>query len=83
MTERIYSVDSYARQMQANVVGVDPDDGSELWRVDVPTFRGMNILTPTVVGNRIFATAVARMSSFWFVIVTESVASGRPDGSSW
>jgi misacylated tRNA(Ala) deacylase len=27
MTERIYSVDSYARQMQASVVGVDPDDG--------------------------------------------------------
>jgi outer membrane protein assembly factor BamB len=36
--------------------GVDPEDGSVLWRQEVPNFRGMNILTPTVVGDAIFTS---------------------------
>jgi outer membrane protein assembly factor BamB len=34
--------------------GLDMADGSSLWRRDVPAFRGMNILTPTIIGEGVF-----------------------------
>lgn len=35
-------------QTRNRLVGVDPDNGAELWTRDIEAFRGMNILTPTV-----------------------------------
>jgi outer membrane protein assembly factor BamB len=37
--------------------GVDAEKGTELWTIDIPSFRDMNILTPTVIGNRIFTSS--------------------------
>lgn len=37
--------------------GVDPADGKALWSFEVPSFRGMNILTPQVVGSDAVFTA--------------------------
>ena len=34
--------------------GVDPETGAELWAIEVPSFRGMNILTPQVHGDAVF-----------------------------
>ena len=42
------------RQMLA---GVDGDTGKVLWSQPVKAERGMNILTPTVIGNKIFTSA--------------------------
>jgi outer membrane protein assembly factor BamB len=36
--------------------GVDPEEGRVLWSVDVPNFRGMNILTPVVHGDTVFTS---------------------------
>lgn len=47
--------------------GVDPDDGTVLWRQAVPNFRGMNILTPTVVGDGIFTSTHQNRSFFYRV----------------
>ena len=47
--------------------GVSPEDGAVLWSTEVPSFRGMNILTPVVVGNSIF-TSPYRQASFLFDI---------------
>lgn len=37
--------------------GVDPADGRALWKLEVPSFRGMNILTPQIVGDDAVFTA--------------------------
>ncbi|OUT59634.1 MAG: hypothetical protein CBB71_09900 [Rhodopirellula sp. TMED11] len=44
-------------QTRVELCGVDMETGAELWKQPIQSFRGMNILTPTVIGNRIFNTA--------------------------
>lgn len=44
-------------QTRAKLAGVDLESGAELWSVEIPSFRGMNILTPTVLGNRVFTSS--------------------------
>lgn len=44
-------------QTRQELTGVALEDGSRLWSVSIPSFRGMNILTPTVVGDRIFTSS--------------------------
>lgn len=44
-------------QTREKLAGVDIDSGTVLWSVDVKAFRGMNILTPTVVGDQIYTSS--------------------------
>jgi len=44
-------------QTRQNLAGVDPESGKVLWSQPVQADRGMNILTPTVVGNRVFTSS--------------------------
>ncbi len=44
-------------QTRAKLAGVDPADGAVLWSEEIPAFRGMNIVPPTVLGNRIFTSS--------------------------
>ncbi|APZ92936.1 PQQ-binding-like beta-propeller repeat protein [Fuerstiella marisgermanici] len=44
-------------QTRSKLAGVSLDSGQELWSVPVPAFRGMNILTPTVIGDQIFTSS--------------------------
>lgn len=44
-------------QTRAELVGVDAENGGKLWSVTIPTFRGMNILTPTVYKGGVFTSA--------------------------
>ena len=44
-------------QTRSRLAGVDLSTGSELWTADVPSFRGMNILTPTVLGDAVFTSS--------------------------
>lgn len=44
-------------QTRSHLCGVDSELGNVLWTVPVKTFRGMNILTPTVHEDRIFTSA--------------------------
>ncbi len=39
------------------LAGIDPDTGEVLWRRDVPSFRGTNIITPTLYGDRSVVTS--------------------------
>ncbi len=39
------------------LVGVQLEDGKELWSEPIESFRGMNILTPVMVGERVFSSA--------------------------
>ncbi len=52
-------------QTRAEMAGVDIKNGTILWRQPVPAYRGMNILTPVVLGNTIF-TSTYRNASFLY-----------------
>lgn len=39
------------------LAGVALDDGRELWSEPIESFRGMNILTPVVIGDKLFSSA--------------------------
>ncbi len=44
-------------QTRKQLCGVDLQRGKVLWSQDIEAFRGMNILTPTVIGNRVFTSS--------------------------
>ena len=54
-------------QTRTELAGIDPASGKVLWRYPVKAFRGMNILTPTVVGDNIF-TSTYGGGSFLFTV---------------
>lgn len=43
-------------QTRTALAGVDVEKGTELWKRDIPSFRGMNILTPVVEGDTVFTS---------------------------
>lgn len=44
-------------QTRQELCGVDLDSGEVLWRQSIEAFRGMNILTPLVIGDQVFTSA--------------------------
>jgi len=54
-------------QTRTKLAGVSPEDGKVLWSEEIPAFRGMNILTPTVIGDRVFTSSYGG-KSFLFQI---------------
>ena len=57
-------------QTREKLVGVDPQTGKLLWEQKVPSFRGMNILTPVVIGDGIFTSSYQNKS--WLFTVSSS-----------
>lgn len=51
-------------QTRTYLAGVDLESGSKLWSKDIASFRGMNILTPTVWDNGIFTSSYGGKSLF-------------------
>lgn len=60
-------VDQLLVQMREELFGLNPDDGRILWRQPVPSYRGMNILTPTVYGDGIFTSTHKNRTFFYRV----------------
>jgi outer membrane protein assembly factor BamB len=52
---------------RTSLAGVDLGSGQPLWMQEVPHFRGMNILTPVVAGDTVFASTY-RHESYLFQI---------------
>jgi len=59
-------------QTRQKLAGVDDETGRELWSVNIPTFQGMNILTPTVHENRVFTSAYAGKSLLFEIEKSDS-----------
>lgn len=57
-------------QTRQKLAGVDPDSGDVLWEQEVPSFRGMNILTPVPVGDGVFTSSYQNKS--WLFGVSTS-----------
>lgn len=55
-------------QARMNLAGLDLETGKELWSTPVKAFRGMNILTPTMIGGNQIFTASYGGGSFLFTI---------------
>jgi len=43
-------------QTREMLAGLDLENGEVLWKYKIKAFRGMNILTPTIIGNRVFTS---------------------------
>ncbi len=56
-------------QTRTQLAGVALEDGTVLWKQEVPAFQGMNILTPVVVGNAVFTSSYRNKS--WLYQVAE------------
>jgi len=52
-------------QTRNALTGVNPEDGSVLWQQPVKAFRGMNILTPVVLGDSIFTSSYGGASKLY------------------
>ena len=57
-------------QTREELAGVDLENGDVLWTQEVPAFRGMNILTPVVVGDDVFTSSYRNKS--WLYRVTRA-----------
>ena len=57
-------------QTREKLAGVDLMTGDALWEQKVPSFRGMNILTPVLVGDALFTSSYQNKS--WLFSVTKS-----------
>lgn len=59
-------------QTRDKLVGVEEATGMELWSQKIEAFRGMNILTPLVVGDAVFTSSYGGKS--WLFDLTQSDA---------
>lgn len=67
-------------QTRSTLAGVDLEDGKVLWSQEVPAYRGMNILTPTVYNNSVF-TSSYNNGSFLYDVSTDG--SGYSASQKW
>ena len=61
-------------QTRDKLAGVQPGDGKVLWDQTIKSFRGMNILTPVSLGDRILTSSYGGQTQGWNV---------APDGEAW
>lgn len=59
-------------QTREQLAGLDPETGKQLWIQNVPSFRGMNILTPVVFGDSIFTSSYQNKS--WLYRINKDAA---------
>jgi outer membrane protein assembly factor BamB len=58
-------------QTRTKLAGVDPETGDVLWSQEIPAFRGMNILTPTVFKDNVLTSSYGGKTSL-FEIAAEA-----------
>jgi outer membrane protein assembly factor BamB len=54
---KLCGIEQLVVQTRTQLAGVAPEDGRQLWSQEIPAFRGMNILTPTVLDDTIFTSS--------------------------
>jgi outer membrane protein assembly factor BamB len=64
-------------QSRTILAGIDMDSGKVLWSKPIPNSRGMNILTPTVVGDSVFTSSHSHQA--WMF----KVAAGAEPTQTW
>lgn len=69
-------------QTRAALVGVDLKSGKVFWKQPVPAFRGMNILTPTVVEDKVFTSSYNKKSFGYTISKSGDSFQSKQDWSS-
>ena len=72
VSARIAGVEQLVVQTRKNLAGIDPEDGTVLWSKEIPAFRGMNILTPTMIGDTVFTSSYGGRSTLHRIVRTGS-----------
>lgn len=57
-------------QSREALAGIDPETGRMLWSHPVPSYRGMNILTPTLHGDSVFTSSYQNRS--WLFSISKA-----------
>ena len=70
-------------QSRENLAGIDPVSGKVVWSHPVPSYRGMNILTPTVVGDAVFTSSYQNRSWLYSVAKAAGTAGTFDVQESW
>ena len=68
-------------QSRTTLAGVDLKTGGVLWSTEIEAFRGMNILTPTVIDNRVFTSSYG--GGTYFFDITFSPDNGFQINQLW
>lgn len=68
----ISGVEQLVVQTRTKLAGVDLEDGKVLWSQEIPAFRGMNILTPTVIDDAIFTSSYGGRSTMYAIARDDS-----------
>jgi outer membrane protein assembly factor BamB len=58
-------------QGREDLAGYDMETGATLWSVAIPAFRGMNILTPLVIGDSVFTSSYGGGSFLFDVTIRD------------
>jgi outer membrane protein assembly factor BamB len=58
-------------QTRTTLAGLNPIDGAVIWKQEIPAFRGMNILTPTVFDGGLFTSAYGGKTHFFRLIESD------------
>jgi outer membrane protein assembly factor BamB len=61
-------------QNRKALAGVDPETGEVFWRCEVPSFRGTNIITPTLYGDHSVVTSAFGGRTFRFDVAAKGSA---------
>ena len=56
VSAKLAAKDQLVVQTRTQLAGVDKETGKELWKRDIPSFRGMNILTPVIAGDTVMTS---------------------------
>jgi outer membrane protein assembly factor BamB len=65
-------------QTREKLCGVDPEGGQVLFEQAIPAFRGMNILTPTHIGNQLFTSSYGGKSFLYEIAGSSDTPSVNP-----
>ncbi|TWT96397.1 PQQ-binding-like beta-propeller repeat protein [Neorhodopirellula pilleata] len=76
----IAGVEQLLVQTRDELCGVTPDRGEVLWKEPIEAFRGMNILTPLAIGDRIFTAAHSGKSQLFEI---QSTGDGMQVNEVW
>ena len=71
MIETIAGLRQLIIQTRNELMGLKIDDGTVLWRKKIKAFRGMNIITPTIVGDSIFVSSYGGTTKLFKLIATD------------
>jgi outer membrane protein assembly factor BamB len=83
---RLAGVDQLLVQTRTTLAGVSPEHGTVLWQQPIQAFRGMNILTPVVLGDTVFTTAYGGKAHQFRIrpdsdrLIVEEVWTARAEG---